>query len=192
MWGKIPCFGTRAVETLPLCGRMWDWNMPCGNASAAHATDLTEQGTEAMCMPVPCTVRWLWERHLHITCVICHSGFVSLMQHVRYSPDCCAFSILLLINISHFILHSCRKEVIWVMFYSNRAQLLRKEITGLSNSGLVILMHGAVHKGNPGQVAMALGLHPYQKDPPSFSFSSWCCLSSLPFTTIWVLIKKLH
>lgn len=70
------------------------------------------------------------------------------------------------------------------MFYSNRAQLLRKEITGLSNSGLVILMHGAVQKGNPGQVAMALGLHPYQKDPPSFSFSSWCCLSSLPFTTI--------
>lgn len=110
MWGKIPCFGTQAVETLPLCGRMWDWNMPCGNASAAHATDLTEQGTEAMCMPVPCTVRWLW----------------------------------------------------------------------------------SVHKGNPGQVAMALGLHPYQKDPPSFSFSSWCCLSSLPFTTVWVLIKKLH
>lgn len=44
-----PMFWDRNRRDLAFFSRMCSWNMPCGNASATHATDFAEQGVEMMC-----------------------------------------------------------------------------------------------------------------------------------------------
>lgn len=47
-----PVFWDTNSRDLAFFSKMRSWNMPCGNASATHATDLAEQWVEMMCVPM--------------------------------------------------------------------------------------------------------------------------------------------
>lgn len=147
-------------------------------SNTTHATDLTEQGAEVMCVPVTSMVHLDLERG---SFTYCFMPIVILASpawcRAQYSTDCCYdfFLILLHICFSCCILHSCREEVLFcnisAIFHNNWAQhrLLKEVIRPCwywwACNQSFLCTQGGVRKGRADQVTMALTLHPPQKNP---------------------------
>lgn len=65
-----PMFWDTNSRDLAFFNRMRSWNMPWGNASATHATDLAEQGVEMICVPMPSMVHCDLQRGSFTCCIV--------------------------------------------------------------------------------------------------------------------------